>query len=100
MRKTDSALADFFAEYERRTNQALADPPDVDIEASANAFADFFIGASPKGVRCGANDAELRAAIPQGFEFYRSIRTKSMRIVRLTTTPLDQHHSMVKVHYE
>ena len=95
----DRGLSDFFAAYEARTNQALADPPDVDVEATVSAFAEAFIHADPNGVRCGRNDGELRSAIPQGFAFYRRIGTKSMRIIGLTATPLDDHHAMAKVQW-
>ena len=100
MPSTDPRLAEFFAEYEARTNRALADPPRLDVEATAKAFADSFVGANPNGVMCGTNDAGLRDVISKGFEFYRSIGTKSMKIASLTTTPLDECHAMVRVHWE
>jgi hypothetical protein len=100
MSRTGPRLAEFFAEYEARTNRALADPARLDIEATAKAFADCFIAANPNGVTCGKNDAGLRDPIPKGFEFYRSIGTKSMKIASLTTTILDECHAMVKVHWE
>jgi hypothetical protein len=92
-------LEEFFAAYAARTNAALADPPKVDVEAAASAFADSFIGASPKGVNCGKNDDELRAVIPKGYEFYRSIGTKRMDIDSLTLTQLDDFHTQAKVHW-
>ncbi len=45
MSSVQEKLAEFFADYEARTNRALADPPEVDTEATAAAFADCFIGA-------------------------------------------------------
>lgn len=95
---TDQKLEEFFAEYEARFNRALGGS--VDVEAIAGAFTDCFIEANPKGVACGKNDEKFRTMIPQGMEFYRSIGTKSMKIASLSITPLDDCHSMVKVHWQ
>lgn len=95
----DTKLTQFFGNYEARTNRALADPPEVDVEATAGAFAECFIEANPNGVVCGKNDEHFRESIPKGLEFYRSIGTKSMKIVSLTPTALDGGHAMAKVHW-
>jgi hypothetical protein len=81
-------------------NKALAEKPEVDVEATAEAFAECFIGANPLGVACGKNDEQFRAQIPKGLEFYRSIGTNAMKIEALTVTPLDDHHAMVKIHWQ
>jgi hypothetical protein len=96
----EQTLRDFFAAYEARTNRALQDPPEVDVEATAAAFADCFVEASPKGVQCGQNDDQFREVIPKGFDFYRSIGTKTMKIVSLETTLLDDFHALARVHWE
>ncbi len=36
----------------------------------------------------------------QGFEFYRSLGSKSARITSLCVTPLDDSHSVVKAGWE
>ncbi|KUG20835.1 MAG: hypothetical protein KO206_02305 [Methanomicrobiaceae archaeon] len=95
-----SMTEEFFAAYAAGFNNALADPPEVDVEAAAGAFADCFIAADPNGVLCGKNDEQLRAQIPAGYAFYRSIGTKSMRVVSLTVTPLDDSHLITRVHRE
>lgn len=95
----DARLTRFFGNYEARTNRALADPPEVDVEATAGAFAECFIEANPNGVVCGKNDEHFRESIPKGLEFYRSIGTKSMKIVSLTPTALDGGHALAKVHW-
>jgi len=100
METTNPKLEQFFAEYEATFNRALGETPEVDIEATAWAFADCFIEASPLGVTCGRNDEQFRAVIPQGYEFYRSIGTKSMKIAFLTVTALDDYHAMAKVHWQ
>ncbi len=96
----DEILKQFFAEYEARFNKALSESPEIDVGGMAGAFADCFIEASPTGVACGKNDEQFRAQIPKGLEYYRSIGTKSMKIASLSTTPLDDHHSLTTVHWE
>src|SRR5262245_6783828 len=93
-------IEEFFARYEARLSGALAQTPEVNVEATASAFTVCFIEANPNGVLCGQNDDQFRAQIPKGFEFYRTIGTKSMKIVSLDITPLDAFHSMAKVHWE
>lgn len=88
----------FFDEYEARFNAALKGTPDID--GTAAAFADTFIEASPKGIICGQNDDQFRESIPKGYEFYRSIGTKTMRIVWRNITPLDDYHVLVKIHWQ
>ena len=75
-------IREFFAQYEARVNRALGEMPEIDAKATAEAFSDCFIAANPGGVNCGKNDEQFRSQILQGFEFYRSIGTKSMKISR------------------
>lgn len=92
-------LENFFDAYEARFNDALKGLP-VDLEGTTAAFADTFIEASPKGIVCGENDDTFREAIPKGYDFYRSIGTKAMRIVWRNITPLDDYHALVKIHWQ
>ena len=92
-------LNDFFDAYESRMNKSVSDHPVVDVEATAAAFADFFVEASPVGVMGGANDATFRERIPAGAAHYRNIGTKAMSITARDLTPLDDFHWMVKVHW-
>jgi hypothetical protein len=92
-------LENFFDAYEARFNDALKGLP-VDIEGTTAAFADNFIEASPKGIICGQNDDTFREAIPKGYDYYRSIGTRSMRIVWRNITPLDDYHALVKIHWQ
>lgn len=98
MDSTNQKLNEFFSEYEARFNKAMAG--NIDTEGTANAFASCFIEASPFGVNCGKNDEQFRAMIPKGYEFYRSIGTKSMKIISLDISSLDSFHSTVKVHWQ
>lgn len=90
----------FFSDYETRFNKTLLDPPEIDIDGVADSFASSFIGANPSGVACGKNDAELRVAFLQGFKFYKSIGTRSMKITSIDITTLDEYHVMAKVHWD
>ena len=88
-------LEKFFGDYAHRFNDGLK--CDVDVEATAAAFASCFIEASTRGVICANNDDQFRAMIPRGNDFYRSIGTKSMNVRATEISPLDDHHDMVKV---
>lgn len=87
----------FFEAYARRFNAALADPSTEDVEATAQAFAAYFVEATPLGVMGGANNAQFRAMIPENNAFYRSIGTRSMTISRLEIQPIDAFHAMARV---
>ena len=92
-------VEEFFAGYEARVNAALGHPPVVDVEAMAEAYAEHVIEAHPGGV-IHFEKEQLRAAIPQVFERQRSIGAKSMRMVSLEITPVDEHHWSGKVRWE
>jgi hypothetical protein len=87
----------FFEAYAAQFARALADPPEVDVEATAAAFADCFVEAGPQGVSCGRNDATFRAQIPKGFAFYRGIGIGSMAVTVLAPSQLDRRHWGVRV---
>ncbi len=87
----------FFEAYAARFARAIADPPEIDVEATANAFADCFVAATPRGVACGRNDETLRTQIPQGYAFYRRIGITSMAVTTLAPSQLDERHWGVRV---
>lgn len=87
----------FFESYARRSSDALLDPPREDLEGMVDSFADYFVGSSPAGVRGGANDAELRAMIPRGFEAYRKMGGKRMAVTGVDVTVLDDLHVMATI---
>lgn len=97
MANIDQRLRDFFADYEKLFNKALAGA--ADIEATAAAFADCFVGANPMGVSCGENNTLFRSSIAQGFDFYRSAGNRSITIGSVKITPLDDYHHMAKVRW-
>jgi hypothetical protein len=100
MDNTRQQIEAFFQEYADRLNRALSNPPEVDVDATADAFAECFIEASPKGVSCGKNDEQFRIQIPKGLAFYHSIGTQSMNILSTAITQLDDFHWQVKAHWE
>ncbi|WP_119080782.1 hypothetical protein [Chitinophaga alhagiae] len=92
-------LQAFFAAYEQRFNDVLASGA-TDVEATAGAFADYFVESSPRGVMGGKNDEKFREMIPKGNEFYRNIGTLSMKIGSLDITQLDNLHAVAKTHWK
>jgi hypothetical protein len=91
----ETSVRQLFERYERVFNQALAGA--VSMDEVATLYATEFIAATPAGVATGKNDAELRQAMAQGYERYRALGTKSMRVRGLTITPLDDRHCVAHV---
>ncbi|MPZ37064.1 MAG: nuclear transport factor 2 family protein [Rhizobiales bacterium] len=87
----------FFHDYAEAYNRSLGDR--VDYDAIASSFADCFVAAGPDGVACGKNDDSFRAALDNGYAFYKSIGTRKMSVRRVEVTPIDDRHHMAKVHY-
>jgi hypothetical protein len=88
---------DFFAAYAKRMNDALADPTALDVAAMRAAFADYFVGADPNGVRGARNGLLFRLMLPRGIARYRKMGTIAMEIEALTVTTLDDVHAMARV---
>src|SRR5688500_9131346 len=78
----------FFTRYEKRFNDALTNPPIIDVKGVIASFASYFVAASPNGVTGGKNGLVFRFIIPRGFAYYRKIGTKSMKITSLEITRL------------
>ncbi len=98
MNNKQQQLEQFFAAYEQRFNDVLNGQP-ADVDATAGAFADYFVESSPAGVMGGKNDEKFRGQIPKGNEFYKSIGTQSMKIGTLDITQLDEFHAIARVHW-
>lgn len=99
MSSIEQTIDIFFEAYALRFNRSLAGK-DSDIEGTVNAYADSFVEASPTGINSARNDEHFKEAIPKAYEFYKSIGTKSMKIVSKEITVLDEYHSMVKIHWK
>ena len=86
----ETAVRTLFDRYEAFFNRSLAgdfDPDEVD-----RLYASEFIDASPAGVMTGKNDESLRKAMLDGYEAYRKMGTRHMRLRGLRITPVDEHH--------
>lgn len=93
-----TAIDRFFKDYEKGFQDSLSGAP-VDADKVAAGFAEYFIEASPKGVMGAANDKQFKESIPRGYEYYKSVGTKSMKVAAKTVTLLDEWHAMVKIHW-
>jgi hypothetical protein len=67
------------------------------LDELASLYASEFIGAAPAGVRTGKNDDQFKQAMAQGYEHYRAIGTKEMRIRNIRLSPIDQLHCVAHV---
>lgn len=90
-----SAVGKLFERYERFFNRSLRG--DMDMDEGSGLYASEFIAASPAGVMAGKNDGQLRQVMAQGYERYRAIGTKEMRIRNVRLSPIDDHHCIAHV---
>jgi len=63
MNALESKAQALFLDYSRLSNEALRDAARADIDALAQAFAGYFVGASPTGVMGWAKDETLPATL-------------------------------------
>ena len=90
----------FFADYAKRFNDSLKEPPVVDVAGVRNAFADYFVGASPVGVKGARNGLIFRFMIPRGFAHYKKIGTTAMNVTSVVVTAIDDLHVMASVAWD
>jgi hypothetical protein len=67
------------------------------MEQGASFYATAVIGAAPAGVMAAQNDEQFRLVMQQGFEAYREMGTKDMRIRGIDITPIDELHCQARV---
>jgi hypothetical protein len=91
----ETSVRKLFERYEQSFNRSLHGKTDMDETASF--YASEFIAASPLGVMAGRNDETLSQAMIQGYERYRTIGTKEMRIRDVRVVPIDEHHCVAHV---
>ena len=91
----ETSVRRFFERYESCFNRSLRGNMDMDEVAAL--YAAEFIAASPSGVMTGKNDDQLKQVMAQGYERYRAIGTKDMRIRDIRISPLDDHHCVTHV---
>ena len=100
MLKQNSDVKRFFEAYARRSNDALQNPPVEDVDGTVASFAPYLVESSPQGVMGGANDAEFRKLIGQGFARYREVGGTAMRVTGVKVTELDEVNAMAIVDWE
>ncbi|MDA5632678.1 MULTISPECIES: nuclear transport factor 2 family protein [Rhizobium/Agrobacterium group] len=91
----EASIRKFFERYERFFNQSLGG--DMDMKEAASLYASDFIAASPAGVITGKNDDHLQQVMAQGYERYRAMGTREMRIRDISLSPIDDHHCTAHV---
>jgi hypothetical protein len=84
-----------FERYEHFFKQSLAG--DVNKDEIEALYASEFIAASPAGVITGKNDNKLKQIMAQGYEHYRAIGTKEMRIRNIHLSSIDERHCVAHV---
>lgn len=92
---TKESLEQFFQRYEHFFMQSLNG--EVDCNMISELYAPEFITASPLGVMAGKNDDDFRQALSGGYEQYRKIGTKEMRVKSVEVTPIDELHCIARV---
>lgn len=83
----------FFAQYEDGANS-------FDPDLVCSQYTAEFLGAGPTGVACGRNDEALRTAIAQRKLFFQQIGFRRARVLHVEATPLDEHYTMARVHWQ
>lgn len=91
----EAAVRGLFERYERFFNRSLGCK--VDMDELASLYASEFISAAPVGVRTGKNDDQFKQAMAQGYDHYRAIGTKEMRVRTLRLSPIDELHCVAHV---
>ncbi|MFS8121284.1 nuclear transport factor 2 family protein [Rhizobium sp. BR 250] len=91
----EASARKLFERYERFFNKSLKG--DMNMEEVASLYASDFIAASPAGVMTGKNDDHLKQVMTKGYERYRAIGTKEMRIRHIRISPIDEHHCVAHV---
>lgn len=91
----ENSVKEFFERYAKLFRMALTD--EVDMDTIVSSYATAFVAASPAGVSVGQNDDHLRQVMHQGFENYRRIGTKDMRLRNVRIAPIDEHHCLARV---
>lgn len=92
---TKDTLEKFFQRYERFFMQSLSG--EIDGDEMSELYAPDFIAASPIGVLAGKNDTGFRQALSDGYEQYRKIGTKGMRVRDVEMLRIDEFHCVANV---
>lgn len=88
-------IANLFERYEKAFNAGLRG--NVDPEEVAGLYANVFLSATPSGIAAGTNDDSLMKAMKAGFDHYRAIGTRSMKVKDVRVNPIDGLHALAFV---
>ncbi|WP_087002717.1 hypothetical protein [Rhizobium sullae] len=91
----EPSVRKLFQRYESLFNRSLGG--DTNMDEVASLYACEFIGAAPAGVMTGKNDDQFKRAMAQGYQRYRAIGTKEMRMRNVRLSPIDAHHCVAHV---
>jgi predicted enzyme related to lactoylglutathione lyase len=94
-RMMDTDVRTLFERYEQVFGSGLRGC--MDMNEAASLYASDFIAATPAGVVSGKNDERLKQVMAQGYEHYRAIGIKDMRMRGLRISPIDEHHCVAHV---
>lgn len=100
MLKKNTDLKSFFEAYAKCSDDALKTPPKEDVDGVVASFAPYLVESSPQGVMGGANNAEFKKLIGQGFAKYREVGGTAMRVTGVKVTELDDANAMATVDWE
>jgi hypothetical protein len=92
---TKDSVEKFFERYEQFFVQSLDGK--MDGKEISSLYAQEFIAASPIGVMAGKNDVQFQQAMMHGYEHYRKIGTKRMRVREVSISQIDELHCMAHV---
>lgn len=67
------------------------------MDEVAGLYATDFIAASPGGLTCGKNDAQLQQTMAEGYARYRAMGTLGMQVRDVAVTPIDDCHCLARV---
>ncbi|MBJ3783282.1 nuclear transport factor 2 family protein [Devosia sediminis] len=95
------AQSDYLAHFRRYADayeQSLGDHVEADLIRSF--FADDFMAlATAGGINVGKNDESFTETLEQGYQFYKAIGTRSMKVQRVEVTEIADNHDRVRVFY-
>lgn len=91
-------IEEFFTRYQNLFNRAVSGEDNLgDIK---HLYADEFIAATPHGAHTGKIDAEFEAVMAKGYERYRSIGTKGMKVQGIDIHDIDDAHCLARVRWD
>lgn len=94
---TKKDVESFFAKYEAVFNDGIEGR--VDLKAIKQLYSEQFIAANPKGVRAAAVDGSFEEVISKGYERYRDLGTRSMKVESINMHEVDNCHIIARVRW-